>query len=55
MLITQVKSDLATLGVQGHEIKLTRYGTKIFAKSNEQFKILKSHFSNKKTHTGENQ
>ena len=55
VLITQVKSDLVSLGVQVHEIKLTRYGTKIFAKFNEQFKIIKSHFLNNKnefyTHT----
>ena len=54
MPITQVKNELASLGVQGHEIKLTRYGTKLFANTNEQFKKIKSHFSKNKseyTHT----
>ncbi len=51
MPIVQVKTELFSLG----EIKLTRYGTKIFASTNEQFKLIKAHFTSHKyqyyTHT----
>lgn len=53
--ITQIKNELAALGIQGHEIKITKYGTKIFASTNEHFKQIKNFFiTNKKefyTHT----
>ena len=30
MSISEVENDLANLGLQGHEIKITNYGTKIY-------------------------
>lgn len=53
--ITQVKSELVLLGIQGHEIKVTQYGIKIFANTHEHFKLIKSHYTINKnefyTHT----
>ena len=53
--IATVKHDLTTIGIKDHEIKITQYGTKIFPKTNVDFKRIKNHFiTNKKefyTHT----
>ena len=53
--IKDVKSELVFLGIQGHELKITNYGTKIFTNTNEDFKTIKNHFISKKrefyTHT----
>lgn len=46
--ISQLKTDLEFLGIKGHEIKLTKYGTKIYTSTNDHFKLVKNNLILKK-------